>query len=114
MKNYLSRIFDVMVKQVKARNLSTDDAFVLRLLRLTEELGEVSRAHRDWSNHVPPKDRYVAISDELKYSLVEETVDCVISSLALFVATGANEEQFNIIFDAKLKKWEDNITCKKD
>lgn len=125
----LVRIQDVILKQQKARNV--DDLFQLRLSRLIEEVGESSRAYRDWVNlkritaETPEGTQYLTQNIEDQYQdLIEETVDCIISSMALFVVAGRNTMDkcniypditvFNEIFERKMDKWEANIDKRKD
>lgn len=120
MNGYLNRVAEVLLKQTKARKLNDVEVLSLRLHRAQEELGETSRAFRDWCNHkddVDPWPGYVKAFGRnssptiqpWKDHLVEETVDCVISSLALFAATAGTSEEFEEIFKRKMDKWEKNI-----
>lgn len=112
MLDYLDRVQGAFLKQIKARKLNDEDAFSLRLHRAQEELGEVSRAFRNLCNL---KDEDGAWGRQrVKENLVEEAVDSVISSLALFVATSGTPEEFAKIFKRKMEKWEANIDNARD
>lgn len=117
----LKQVQNVLLKQQAVRK--EDDVFQLRLSRLVEEVGEASRAYRDWVNDKRIVTSLcgvgVAGSQSLHQNLVEETIDCIISSMALFIIANRNVpgkcniypdiNKFNEIFTNKLNKWEANI-----
>jgi hypothetical protein len=104
MEHCFNRVREAITKQAEAR--PGTDIFLLRLSRAIEELGEASRAYRDRKNS---PHEIAPLS-----ALVEETVDCIVSSLALFVATGARFDDLMPLFDRKVDKWCSNIENRRD
>lgn len=72
-----------------------------------EELGEVSRAHRDLQHGTTKntgKDW-----EERREDLVEECVDVAVTAFTMFIKAGGTEEEFDEIFMRKCKKWEKGL-----
>ena len=77
------------------------------LAHAIEELGEVSDAARQ----VRKADGNGTLDQYLDTSrhLIEETVDNLIAGLALFVAAGGTEDDFDSLFKLKTSKWYANL-----
>lgn len=94
--------FEEAFEKIKTIQSIEKAALSDHIIKLQEELGEISESYLLMTGYKLPKQS----KEQEKMHLIEETVDSIIVSMAILAAAGASNNYVEFMLKNKIEKWE--------